>query len=125
MQSDHQQVDTSQLSYLDASKVTSPAGVLAALDVLTTEGRRLGRIQGVVIDAAARRLRYIAVKTAGLFGGRSYLVEADQVAQLEDGKALRLLVDIRQEAVDGVDTRALREFSDEDLLAAMFASQAA
>ena len=126
MQTDAQSVDTSQLSYLDASKVTSPAGVLAGLDVLTTEGKRLGSIQGVVIDAAARRVRYLAVKSSGLFGGRRYLVEADQVGQIEDDrKALRLLVDVRDKAVAGLDTRALREFSDEDLLAAMFTSQAA
>jgi PRC-barrel domain len=126
MQNDALLQDTSRLSYLDASKVTSPAGVLAGLDVLTAEGRRLGSVEGVVIDAAARRVRYLAVQSSGWFRPQRYLVGADQLAQLEGGrKALRLRGDIRDEAVLGLDATALRKFSDEDLLDAMFASRAA
>lgn len=117
--------DTSDLSYLDASKVTSPAGVLAGLDVVTSDGKRIGNIRGVVIDAAARRVRYLAVQLSGLLG-RRYFVQADQLGQIDEGlKALRLRGDIRNEAVTGLDTHVFREFSDEDLLAAMFASRAA
>ena len=115
--------DTSELSYLEASKVTSPAGVLAGLDVLTAEGTRLGSIEGVVIEAAARRVRYLAVWASGWFGGRRYLVEADQLGQIDgERRALRLRGDIRNDAVKGLDARALRKFSDDDLLAAVFAS---
>jgi sporulation protein YlmC with PRC-barrel domain len=118
--------DVSTLSYLDASKVISPAGVLAGLDVLTPDGTHLGSIEGVVIDAAARRVRYLAVESSGWFGRRRYLAEADQLGQIEgDRKALRLLVDIRNQTVHGLDTHALRAFSDEDVLAAMFAPRAA
>jgi sporulation protein YlmC with PRC-barrel domain len=117
---------TSELSYLDASKVTSPAGTLAELDVLSAEGRPLGSIEGVVIDAAARRVRYLAVRSSGWFGGRRYVVPADQLGQIEgERKALRLRVDLRREAVPGLDAAALREFSDDDLLAALFPSRAA
>ena len=117
---------TSELSYLDASKVTSPAGVLSELDVLSTEGQRLGSIEGVVIDAAARHVRYLSVRLSGLFGRRRYLVQADQLGQIEgERKALRLLVDLRNEAVHGLDAAALRKFSDDDLLAAIFAPHAA
>jgi hypothetical protein len=117
---------TSELSYLDASKVTSPAGTLAELDVLSAEGRPLGNIEGVVIDAAARRVRYLAVRSSGWFGGRRYVVPADQLGQIEgERKALRLRVDLRREAVPGLDAAALREFSDDDLLAALFPSRAA
>ena len=63
MRNDAQLPDTSELSYLDASKVTSPAGVLSELDVLSAEGQRLGSIEGVVIDAAARRVRYLSVRS--------------------------------------------------------------
>ena len=126
MLTDVQSHDTSELSYLDASRVTSPAGVLSELDLLTAEGRRFGSIEGVVIEAAARRVRYLAVHTKGWFGRRRYLVEADQLAQIEgERKALRLRVDIRDEAVRDLDAAALREFSDDDLLAAMFASATA
>ena len=117
---------TSELSYLDASKVISPAGALSELDVLNTEGRRLGSIEGVVIDAAARHVRYLCVRLSGLFGRRRYLVEADQVGQIQgDRKALRLRSDLRNEAVDGLDAAALRRFSDDDVLAAIFAPRMA
>jgi len=117
---------TSELSYLDASKVISPAGALSELDVLSSEGRRLGSIEGVVIDAAARHVRYLCVRLSGLFGRRRYLVEADQAGQIQgDRKALRLRRDLRNEAVDGLDAAALRRFSDDDLLAAIFAPRVA
>jgi sporulation protein YlmC with PRC-barrel domain len=121
MPTDAQRPATSELSYLDASKVTTPAGVLSELDVLSAEGRRLGSIEGVVIDAAARLVRYLSVRTSGWFGGGRYLVRADQTGQIEgERKALRLLVDLRNEAVHGLDAAALRQFSQDDLLAAMF-----
>ena len=117
---------TSELSYLDASKVTSPAGVLSELDVLSAEGRRLGSIEGVVIDAAARHVRYLSVRLSGWFGRRRYLVQADQLGQIDgERKALRLLVDLKNEAVQGLDAAALRKFSDDDLLTAMFSPRAA
>ena len=126
MRNDAQFQATSDLSYLDASKVSSPAGVLSELDVLSAEGQRLGNIEGVVIDAAARHVRYLSVRSTGWFGGRRYLVPADQLGQiLEERKAIRLRGDLREEAVHGVDAAALRRFSDDDLLAAMFAPRAA
>jgi hypothetical protein len=116
----------SELSYLDASKVTSPAGTLAELDVLSAEGRPLGSIEGVVIDAGARRARYLSVRSSGWFGHRRYLVPVDQLGQIEgERKALRLRVDLRHEAVAGLDALAFREFSDDDLLAALFSPRAA
>jgi sporulation protein YlmC with PRC-barrel domain len=121
MPTDAQRPATSGLSYLDASKVTTPAGVLSELDVLSAEGRRLGSIEGVVIDAAARLVRYLSVRTSGWFGRRRYLVRADQSGQIEgERKAFRLLVDLRKEAVHGLDAAALRRFSPDDLLSALF-----
>src|SRR5262245_48277513 len=126
MTNDAQLPPIADLSYLDASKVTSPAGALSELDVLNADGRRLGSIEGVVIDAAARRVRYLAVRLAGWFRHRRFLVQADQLGQIEgERKALRLRVDLANEAVHGLDATALREFSDDDLLAAIFSPNAA
>ena len=126
MRNDAQLSAPSELSYLDASKVTSPAGALSELDVLSAEGRRLGSIEGVVIDAAARHVRFLSLKLSGWFGRRRYLVEADHLGQIDsERKALRLRVDLRTEAVHDLDAMALREFSDDDLLAAVFAPHAA
>jgi len=124
MRKDAQQPYTSELSYLDASKVTSPAGVLSELEVLSAEGQRLGNIEGVVIDAAGRHVRYLSVRLSGWLGRRRYIVQANQLGQIE-GKALRLLVDLRNAVVHGLDASAIRQFSDEDLVTAMFAPSAA
>lgn len=126
MQSDAHLPSSSELSYLDASKVTSPAGALSELDVLSADGRRLGSIEGVVIDAAARCVRYLSVRAAGWFSHPRYLVQADQLGQLEgERKALRLRVDLGNVAVHGLDAATLRKFSDDDLLAAIFSPRAA
>ena len=126
MGNDAQPSATSELSYLDASKVISPAGALSELDVLSADGRKLGSIDGVVIDAAAGHVRYLSVRTSGWYGRRRYLVQADHVGQIEaERKALRLRVDLRNEAVHDLDAAALRKFSDDDLLAAMFSPRAA
>ena len=126
MRNDAQLPASSELSYLDASKVSSPAGALSELDVLSAEGRRLGSIEGVVIDAGARRVRYLSVRSTAWFGRRRYFVPADQLGQIEgERKALRLRADLRHEAVRDLDAAALRDFSDDDLLAALFAPHAA
>jgi hypothetical protein len=115
----------SELCYLDAAHVNSPAGVLSELDVVTPNGEPLGSIAGVVIEAAAGCARYFDIRSSGWLRHRHYLVEADQLAQIDpERKTLRLLsADVRE--VQDLDTALLRQFSDDDLLAAMFRSHAA
>jgi hypothetical protein len=126
MRHNAEQSPISEFCYLDASRVESPAGVLSELDLLSADGRPLGSIQGVVIEAAARRVRYFDVQSSGWFRRRRYLLEADQLAQVEPGrKALRLRVDSNVEEVQDLDAAALRQFSDDDLIAALFPSRAA
>ena len=116
----------SELCYLDASKVTSPAGVLSEMDLLTADGRPLGSIEGIVIEAAARRVRYFAVQSSGLFRHRRYLLDVDQLVQVEaERKALRLCGDLAEHEVQHLDAAELREFSDDDLLAILFRSRTA
>lgn len=115
---------SSELSYLEAERVSSPAGVLADFAVVTASGEQLGSIAGVVIEAAARRARYLDVRSHGL-RRRRYLVPADQPAQVDSArKQLRLLTADAPQADDPASPR-FRPFSDEDLVAAMFASRAA
>lgn len=117
---------TSELCYLVASKVESPAGVLSDLSVLTADGKPLGTVAGVVIEPAARRVRYYDVQSTGWFRRRHYLLEADQLVQLEgERKAVRLRAKDEVREVRNLDPRALRPFSDDDLLAAMFSPHAA
>lgn len=123
MPNHHQPI--SELCYLDAANVNSPAGVLSEVDVVTASGEQLGSIAGVVIEAAARRARYLDIQSSGLQRRRHYLVEADELAQVDpERKTLRLLsADVNE--VPGLDTTVLRQFSDDDLLAALFPTRLA
>ncbi len=112
----------SALCYLEASKVDSRAGALSELALVTTEGEPIGRIAGVVIESAARRVRYYDVRATG-WRRRHYLVKADQLAQIDSQKGvLRLLCTDIAEVYD-FDAEGLHRFSDADLLAAVFSSR--
>jgi sporulation protein YlmC with PRC-barrel domain len=121
----HNDEPLSALSYLDAAKVESPAGLLSELDVITAQGEQLGSIAGVVIEAAAGRARYFDIQAPGWLQRRHYLVQADQLGQVDaELKILRLLAGEVKEVPD-LDTATLRPFSDDDLLAALFRPRAA
>ena len=114
----------SELCYLDAAHVNSPAGVLSGFSVVTASGEQLGNIAAVVIDAAARRARYLDVQSHG-WRRRHYLLPADHLAQVDSArKQLRLLTADVPEA-DQLGSARFRPFSEDDLIAAVFAPQAA
>jgi hypothetical protein len=116
-----------RLCYLDASKVLSPAGGgLSRLDLRSPDDQILGNLEGVIIDPTERRLRYFVVESSSGFRIRRYLVPVDGGARVEsDSCTLRLDVapdDLSAcEEFDG----SVREFSDEDLVAATFARHTA
>jgi hypothetical protein len=114
----------SELSYLDATKVDSPAGVLADLALVTSDGERVGNIAGVVIDAGARRVRYFDVQSPGWLRNRHYLVEVDHLAQVDPEQKVLRMLDANVSEVRGFDPAALHQFSDDDLLAAIFSARA-
>lgn len=114
-----------KLRYLSASKVASPAGVLSELELRTPEDSKLGTVDGVLIDPAARRVCYYAVGTSRMFGRRRYLVPADRLPQLERGTLRVQLSPQELERCPQLDPGRVREFSDDDMLTAVFAAQVA
>jgi len=114
----------SQRCYLEASKVDSPAGALSELSLVITQGKPIGSIAGVVIEPAARRVRYLDVLSTG-WRRRHYLVSADQLTQIDSEKGVLRLLDTDIAEVGDVDAAGLHRFSDEDLLTAVFSSRGA
>jgi PRC-barrel domain len=111
---------------MDASTVESPLGNLSKVTLLAADGQPLGTIEGVVIETAARRVRYYAVRSSGWLGRRHYLLRADQLAQIDlHRKAIRLRFDSDLAAVQGVDAALLRKVSDDDLFRTTLPSHAA
>jgi hypothetical protein len=115
----------SELSYLDAARVESPAGKLSELELVNADGERVGSIAGVVIEPAARRVRYLDVQADGWWRRRHYLVAADHLAQVDPTQKVLRLLDTEIAEVRDVDRARLHPFSDDDLLATVFSSRVA
>jgi hypothetical protein len=118
-------VPEAHLCYLDASKVSSPAGELCRLHLISDDNKPLGSVQGVLIDPAQRRVRYYVVKSKGWFANRRYLVPTEAAARVEGG-TLRLSVDFDEvSCYREFDERLVRDFSPEDAITALFAQRVA
>ena len=118
----HDKRNDRQLCYLKASKVEGPAGDLGGLAVQTQSDKTLGKLDGVLIDPAQRRLLYYVVETPGLFRSRRYLLSADVPVRVEPENQ-RLRVDAQNPDAalsDEFDLRTVRPFSSEDVVDAMF-----
>lgn len=117
---------TEDLRYLHAQHVRCPLGPLAGLEVRTADDEKLGHVDGVLLDPAQRRVCFFVVESAGLFRKRRYLVPVDAAPHVE-GKEMILRVEAHaaEVAPERFDARAVRPFSDEDAVTAMFATHAA
>jgi sporulation protein YlmC with PRC-barrel domain len=119
-------VDTN-LRYLNASRVDSPVGALSQMDVATVDGEQIGDVDGVLIDPAARCVRfYVIAARRRWLGRRRYLLPADQPALLErDGRVLRFEIDeTALKSCQEFRNQEVPEFSDMDLVSAIFAKTA-
>lgn len=95
------------------------------MDVRGADDQNIGRVAGVLIDPAERRLRFFVVASRG--SSRRYLLPTDQPARMDPERKL-LQVD-----VDPEDLPQYQEFSrsttadmsDDDMLTALFAKRTA
>jgi hypothetical protein len=112
------------LRFLDASRVASPAGTLADLELCSRDNRPVGRLEGVLIDPSARRVRYFVVKSPGR--QRRYLLTADTPLHVElaprRGRVESAHADLKLEPFD---PDSVLPFSADDAVTAMFAEPAA
>src|SRR5436190_19536437 len=114
----------SNLRYLEASRVDTPVGGLRNAVVLSQSERQLGRLNGILVDPHERRLCYFVVESGRWPTRREHLVPVGFARMEAKGKALYL--DVEPECFgDYEECRSdrLPAYSDEDLIAAMFATQ--
>jgi hypothetical protein len=118
--------DVEHLRYLDAWNVRCPAGTLADLSVRTRDDEQLGAIDGVLVDPVQRRLRYFVVESPARLLRRRYLLCADAPARFEcEGRLLRVEENSGDLQRERFDEDAVRRFSDDDMITAMFSNPAA
>jgi hypothetical protein len=114
----------SRLRYVSPNhlEVPLPKG---PLDVRDRQNRTIGHFDGVVFDPIERRVRYLVVDRRGLLSHQRYLVPIDPTQIDVEHRAFRVGLD-REElsSFRDFDPRAFPDFSDEDLIDALFASPA-
>ena len=114
----------SALRYLEADHVEGPVGKLGRLELCTVDDEKLGVLDGVLIDPAARRVRYFVVKSNGWLKRNRYLLPADDVAHVEAGhRILRIEAPAVALPREKFDAASVPAFSDEDVITAMFAAE--
>jgi PRC-barrel domain len=111
-----------RLSYLDAESVRGPFRTYRDVSIRNDEDGDLGRLDGIVVDAEARQVRYLVVATGGTFSRRRYLlpfsptrVDTNRHALCVDAHMTDLVRCAKFEL------RAFHRFSDDDLVNALFA----
>ena len=114
------------LRYLEADNVRCPAGNLAEFRVVTADAESLGSVSGVLISPATRRCEYFVIESGGLFSHRRFLLPIEAGAVVQDAPK-RLKIPARKDELDlqAYTPNSVREFSDDDLLTALFAKDAA
>ena len=109
------------LCYLSAQHVARPGGTLAGLELCNSEHESVGTVDGVLIDAPERRVRYFVVQVRP---SDQALLPVDEVVHvdsesgvphLEAGPGARLLQ---------FDPRTVRPFTPDDAVTSIFAASA-
>jgi PRC-barrel domain protein len=114
----------SNLRFLAASRVDTPAGRLRDALVLSQSETELGKLNGILVDPAERRLCYFVVESGHWPSRREHLIPAGFARMEPTRKTLYVDVD-PDRSVEYEECRSdrLPAFSDEDLISAMFATQ--
>ena len=114
---DRAMTEDPRLRYIDAGHVEGRADDLSGFDVVTWTGRKLGALDGLIVDPPERQIKYFVVYDGGF--GRRRLVPVSSARLDLDRRA----VEVDLEADDdcpAFDARTFPRFSDEDVLSAMF-----
>lgn len=112
--------DLPRLCYLKADQIRGPLSSFDQLDVQDRDDENIGRLDGIVIDAAAHRMQYFVVQQ-GFLHRRRYLLPLSPASLDLNSNVLRVDVDKSELAgCERFHADAYRSYSDEDVLAAMF-----
>jgi hypothetical protein len=86
------------LRYLDADDVDDAVVDFDGLDVYGSDGHKVGDVDGFIIDAGERRLKYVVVDSGGWFTSRRLLLPVGHAALAPDRRSLQ--VDLTRQALE-------------------------
>src|SRR5438552_2427576 len=113
-------MDRPDLCYLRADHLEGPMDSFAHLDVRTPDNRAVGRLDGIIIDRPARRMRYFVVD-AGDRAHHRYLLPLCPTRLDAEHHALRVdMKDADLERCAEFDPHEFTMLSDEDLRKVIF-----
>ena len=112
-----------RLRFVENSRLESP--LVEALDVRTQAGVKIGRFDGVIVDPAQRRVRYLVVDRGRLFQKRCLIPMPSARVDSEHHSLSIDVDDADSKAWQQFDPVAFPRFSDDDLITAMFSPRAA
>jgi uncharacterized protein YrrD len=111
-----------RLCFLESSRLEAP--LVDAVDVRTQTGVRIGTFDGVIVDPAERRVRYLVVDRGRFFHKRCLI---PMPAARIDSEHHSLNIDVdntESQQWPQFDPVTFPPFSDDDLITAMFARRA-
>jgi PRC-barrel domain protein len=115
-----------RLCYLSADRVEGPLDTFDKLEVRGRENLRIGQLEGIIIDPAERRVRYLVVDEARFLRHHHYLLPLAPTQVDVEHHALRVDLDRDElDEVDEFDADTFPPFSDDDLIASLFARPSA
>jgi hypothetical protein len=107
-----------RLRYLDANDVDAAVVNYDGLNVSGPDGRKIGDVDGFIINAEARRVYYVVVDSGGWFSSRRLLLPIGHATLSPDRRSLQ--VDVTKDALEAYPEfreDRFREFSDDELRA--------
>src|ERR671912_2554131 len=107
----------SNLRYLGADHIEAPLTELRAADVLDANGRRLGSVDGVLLDPSQRKALYLVIRRDGGVRAHRELLPIADIQIEPDGRSLR--VGGATLPLTKFDPQRYPAFSDDDLLTAI------
>jgi hypothetical protein len=111
------------LRYIKADHLSTAAGELEGAPVMSPAAETLGTFAGALVDPGHRNVCYLVVENRHWLTTRSYLLPLGTTRF--DRERHALLVDAESIDLQEVRMDQFATFSDEDLIAAMFAPRAA
>src|SRR5262245_39276912 len=112
--------ETDALRYVTAEQVETPVGRLGDAVVVSPTGDKLGRLDGVVVDPAGRRVPFLVVAVRKRLRTHRYLLPLAP-SRIDEHRVLH--VDVQSDELDQlpeVPPARIPSFTDDDLIAALF-----
>lgn len=116
-----QSPDQARLCYIDAASVDVSFPRCDDIDVWGDENVRIGRLDGLVLDAEARQVEYLVIDTKAMFRRRRYLLPFSPMRLDAARRALRVDADKTSlTRCEEFEPQSFHPYSDDDLMAALF-----